>query len=886
MRSLSRLRAAARNLLRRDDVERDLDDELAAYVDLLAAEKVRAGLGPAEARRRALVEAGGVEQTKEHVRDARAGVALERVKGDIGHALRGLRRSPGFTFAAIATLAIGIGLNSALFTLVYSVLARPLPVRDAGEVVNVYQRIRRGAHGGREVRGNTSFLSYAEYQEYAKVPAFASSAAYHSRTLTVPGVGSGAIESELVTCAYFRALRVRIVLGRDFTDDECAHVGAGAVAVISHTSWLADYGGDSAVVGRLLRVNGLPVAVVGIGEPGFTGIAYKTSAMWLPLTMQPALDHGRDSILVHREASWLVMAARIAPGATIDEARAQVQVTGRRLDAAAPGRLVETSVARGAYVNFPNVSSEGALPILLTLLLGFTIVAMACANVVNLFLARGLARRRELAIRLAIGASRSQLVQQLVIESALVALAGAALGMTFVLALPRALRSLGAIAEFQLDASPDARIVAYVFFAAIVCTLLVGLVPALQTTSLDLASAFKGNPMFGRRTLRPSRLRAVVVGIQLGGSALLLAMAGLFIRSAQHAIGTDPGYATRNVVAFALNAGALGYDSTRARVTYAALIDRARRYPGTIDVALAGKLPLLATNRIGVTLPADRGTDRNTRVVDVVTVSGSYFHTMGMRIIRGATFDSTALALRGREAVISAAMASLLWPGIDAVGQEFVAADQTFKVVGIASDAAVNSLGRMGDAVAYLEAATPLEKRIVVRTSGSPAALIAELPRAARAIDPQLVVTPERFEERLALVLLPARLVAGATATLGGLALILAAIGVAGVVSFGLGQRRHEVAVRLAVGATGHQVVALMMRQATRPIVVGMACGLVLALGLGQLAREFLFGVSALDPSAYGAMLVVLASTALLATYLPSRRAARIDPASTLREDA
>ena len=880
-----RTRAFIRNVVQRESAERELDAELRAFVELLTDQKIRAGADPVVARRLAMIEAGGVEQVKEQVRDARTGAWLDGVCRDISHAVRGLRRAPGFTIAVVATLAIGIGLNSALFTVVYSALARPLPVRDPGDVVNIYQRLHSGGPRGREVRGNNALISYAEYLEYAKLPALATSAVFHSRTLNIDGETSGPIAAELVSCNYFRTLRTRVVLGRDFTDDECARLGDGPVVVISDATWRAHYGADSSVVGRTIQVNGLPVKVVGVAEPRFNGVAYQPAALWMPLTMQPALDHGRDSIITRENASWLTMVARLSPAATLDEAQGQAQVVARRLDATHAGRKIDASVVRGALVNFPIVASEGAVPIALVMLLGFTIVALACANVVNLSLSRGLARQREVAIRLAIGASRAQLVQQLLIESALVAAVGSAVGFAFVLAVPRTIAALTSlIGDFQLDASPDARVIAYIFAVAIGATLLIGVAPALQATRVDLASAFKGGMTFGRRTIRPARLRGAVVGVQLGGSAVLLVLSALFVRAARHATTTDPGYATKNVVAFQINASAIGYDTAQARRLYTTLIDRLRQLPTVAGVAMVGKLPLLSTNRMGVSLAEDAAPNPELHVVDVAFISGSYFSTMSMRIIRGSTFDSTALMSRDREAVVSEAMAERLWPSLEAIGHRFNAAGRTYRVVGIASNAAANTLARTNDAVAYLEPASPLGQQIVVRTTESPAGVIAALPAWLHEIDPRLNVQTERFENRIALHLLPARVVAGSTATLGALALVLAAIGVAGVVSFGLGQRRQEVAVRLAVGATGAQVVTLMMQQATRPIVIGIGAGLAIAIGIAQVMRGFLYGLSPADPATYALMATVLALTALVATWVPSRRAARVDPATVLRD--
>jgi predicted permease len=880
---LSRFAAAWRNLFRRARVERELDDEVRAYVDLIAAENIARGMPPDAARRAALVEAGGVEQTKEEVRDTRAGAWLDAVGRDVRHTLRGLARAPGFTVAVVATLAIGIGFNSALFTVVYAALARPLPVRDASRTVNVYQRLKSGGHRGREVRGASWLVSYREFQRYAELPAFASAAAYYAQGLTVSGVENHIVSSELVTCGYFRTLEVRFALGRGFTDEECAHPGSGPVAVVSDASWHAWYGADSSVIGRVVHVNGSAVTIVGVTEPGFGGVSYQRASMWLPLTLQPTLEHGRDSILVRDNASWLTMVARLAPDATLAQARAQAAVTGSRLDAAEPGQKTIPTVVAGAFINFPEVSTQGGLPLALTFLLGLTIVAIAGANVMNLLLARGLARGREISIRLAIGASRRQLVRELLVESGVLSFSGAVIGFAFVLAVSPTKRLLSPMGGLQVNVSPDLRVVAYVFLVAIVTTMMIGLTPALQTTRVDLATAFKDGGAFGTRGLRPSRIRSVIVGVQMAGGAMLLAIAGLFVRGALRAMTADPGYATHNVVAFSTNAAPLGYDAPRATILYRQLMDRIRRTPGVLDVAIVGRLPLLARNSGSIRV--DRGTDTAVYVPDIAVVSASYFHTMGMRIVRGSTFDTAAASGAKCPVIVSGSLATILWPQQEPLGQRLKSGDYWFRVVGIASEAATSSLERTAEPTVYFQAMSPLERSIVVRTSASPTALIAAVPGWARELDPALMVQSERFEDRIALVLLPGRFVAATTAVLGLLALLLAAIGIAGVVSFGVGQRRREIAVRLAVGATARQVVALMMQQGSRPIVAGVASGLTLAVGLGFVARRFLFGVSPLDPIAYLAMAAPLAVTAFLATYLPSRRAAHIDPASTLRDD-
>jgi predicted permease len=370
----------------------------------------------------------------------------------------------------------------------------------------------------------------------------------------------------------------------------------------------------------------------------------------------------------------------------------------------------------------------------------------------------------------------------------------------------------------------------------------------------------------------------------MAGSAMLLATAGLFLRGALRASAIDPGYATHNVVAFSTNAGPLGYDTTRAAALYRALTDRIRQTPGVVDVAIAARLPLRARNTGSVRV--DRGADSATYNTDVATVSPSYFHTMDMRIVRGSAFDTVSTTALEPPVVISGSLAALLWPNEEALGRRLASGTKWYRVAGIASEAAASSLERPAQPIVYFMARSPLERQLVVRTTTSPDVLIARVPAWARQLDPAIIIQSERFEDRIALSLLPGRLIAASTATLGTLALLLAGIGIAGVVSFGVSQRRREIAIRLAVGATSPQVVALMMRQGGKPLLTGTAIGLALAIAIGFVARGLLFGVNPLDPLAYAAIVVVLGASGFAATYLPSRRAALIDPASALRDDA
>jgi predicted permease len=809
---------------------------------------------------------------------------LDRIVQHLHYGLRGMRRQPGFTTAVVATLAIGIGLNTALFAFLYACFLRPLPVRDADRLVNVYQRF--SGRAPRRVQGLTSMVSWAEFKAYtAGSRAFAGTAAYRDEDLAFAGDPDGIVRGELVSCGYFQTLQVRLALGRAFLPDECAHPGDGTVVVLGHGVWASHFGADTAAIGRTIRLNNVPVTVVGVAERGFSGVMAQSAEMWVPVTMQPTLAHGRDSVLTHPAASWLMMVGRLRPEASAQQAGAELALVARQLDSEHPGRTTSVLIVPGALLNFPEARSEGAMLAAFIGLLSALIIAMACANVMNLLLARGMLRRREVGIRLAVGATRGRLIEQMLIESGLLALLGAAFGMAFLIALPPALRAIAPVDGFQVNASPDASVVGYAFGVAIVTTLLFGLLPALQATSVDLVSAFKGGLTVRRTQLRPARLRDAAVGLQVALSALLLTVAGLFLRGVGHAAGIDPGFETRNVVAASLNLEPLGYDTARARIAHDELRARIASMPGVAGVAMAERLPLLGRHSEDVSLHSVTGGDGSVNV-DVAEVSGAYFGTMGIDVERGRAWtDAEARAGGDRPAVVSRSMAQRLWPAGDAIGQRFGAAGVWYRVTGIAAEARHASLDRTELPFAYLAAVQPLGMSIVARTHGSPAPLLTALPAWARAIDPAIVVRTEKLEDRLQVVLLPARLIAGMTGALGAVALLLAVVGIYGVVSYAVTQRRREVALRVALGASARGVVALMMRQGIRAVAIGLGVGLALAAIASVVTRRLLFGLSPIDPVAYLVIPLILLAVSLGAMWLPARRAGAVDPATVLREE-
>jgi len=883
---------------RRDDRDfrEEIESHLAHEADRQTAQRGLAADEASAAARRAF---GNVTHAQERYHESHRWAWLERIGQNARYALRALRTRRGFSFAAIVTLGVGIGFNTAIFTIFYAVAFRDLPVREADRLVNVYQEF----HGeyGRSVHGMQSMVSYPEYENYlaaidstrARGGALSAAAVFASVDLAFDRTATG-LRGEYVSCNYFQVIGAPMRLGRTFTPDECRNLGGPAVAVLSHDTWTHALGADPAVVGSTVRLNQIPFTVIGVAEPGFGGLSFLSAGVWVPVTMQPAIDHGRDSIIL-RDWSWMIMAARLAPAGSIDAARAQLSVVARQRDAALyPRRETRLVIAKGALLNFPEVRRQGALAAGLITALGALIVAMVCANIMNLLLARGIARRREIGIRLAIGASRGRLVEQLLTESGILALLGGALGFVLAYALPQLVPRLIPVPGLQLDLAPDGRVLAFSCVVSLITALAFGLLPALQATNVDLVSASKGGLNAGKRQLRPSRVRAFIVGVQVAGSALLLIVSALFIRAASSAANVHPGYSTKNVVSFGFNLTQLGYGAERMRTTLESLRDRVANTPGVASVAFASPLPLLGRSTDIVT-PEDSATALRSRMNDVAMTlaSGSYLATMEIPLVAGRAYTDAEAQRPGDYApvVVSQSLARGLWGSESVLGKRFRTGNLRYLIVGVAANTRAVSLGNSTTPFMYLPAAFGGDQyrqgrlRLVARVDGSMSELERVVPQWARELDPSIVVDGQRLSERVALELTPARLASAVSATMGALAMLLALVGVYGVVSFAVSQRTRDIAVRLALGASQTGVVRLMMRQGSRAVLIGLVVGVAGALVVGKVIRRFLLGVSPLDPIAYLAMAALLLIAAFAAMYTPARRAARVDPALTLRDE-
>jgi predicted permease len=862
--------------------EQDFHDEIEAHL-ALEAERLAAveNLSPADAAARAHRAFGNVVHAEERFYQSNRWRWLDQARQDLGYALRGLRTRPGFAFTALLTIGIGIGVNTAVFTLFYSLIARPLPVQDPAGLYNLYQQF--SGDYSRRVDGMSSLIGWPEYQAYvAGNHTFSALAAYGDIKVALERARDGAALGQFVSCNYFRVLGTRVPLGRGFGEDECTAAGTAPVAVISHRLWRDAFASDSAVIGQGIELNHARLNIIGVAAPGFEGIGLQSADVWLPMLQQPVVDRERDSLL-SQETSWLYVIGRLPAGASLASAKRDMRIVARELDARHPGRTTQVSLERGALLNAPEVRREGTLVGGVIGGMALLVLVIICANLMNLLLARGIARRREIAIRLALGGSRRRLISQLITESLVIALGGGAIGVALAAVLPVMLVRVLPLPIHQLDLSIDPTILGFALLLSTLTALAFGLVPALHATRMQLATAIKGGAAGGDGRHHPGRLRAAVVGVQIAGSTCLVILSAVLLRSASRQASLDPGYNPDGVMAIALNLPQLGYDSTRARALYADLTARLTATPGVERVALAENLPLLS--RHGEPAKPLDGTDRSVQA-DWNVVSGEYLSLMQTPLVSGRMFTDAEAATGGeRPAIINRTFATLLWPGADPLGHAFEANSRKYRVVGIAANASNISLAERPGPFGYMPAPSgdPRGMQLILRTRGDVSGIEGDLREITRALDPSIVVKAERLTDRMDVALLPAKISSLVSSSLGALALLLAMVGIYGVVSYGVSQRRQEIAVRLALGARADQVVRRMMRIGMPAAVSGLVIGILLAGALSQVLRTLITDIPIVDLVPFVAVTAGLTAIVALATWLPARGASRIQPASALR---
>ena len=819
---------------------------------------------------------------------------MQALVKDVRYALRLLARSPGFTAVALLSLGLGIGANTAVFSLVNAVILRPMPVEDADSLVAIYTTDERNP--------GTIPVSHLNFEDLRDQNTALSGMAAMSfgQVNYLPDDGESSQEPiQLVSGNYFDLMGVRMALGRGFRAEEDGAPGAHPVAVLSWAFWQRELGGSEDVLGRTITLNRTPFTVVGVTARTFTGTFPFGPSLWVPMAMhdvaQPEMQwYGQ------RRGLFLFPVGRLREGVTVEQARASLRAVMANLEREYPvdnaGRSADLQPLVEARI---NPGGQGQLLTLSRLLLATVglVLLIACANIANLLLARASRRRRELAVRLAIGASRWRLVRQLLTESVILAVAGGALGLLLANWLASTLVTMPNLLPLPLDETGlvlDPRVLAFTLAVSVATGLIFGLVPALEASRSDVVGAIKQESLAGGEGR--AWLRKGLVAGQVALSVVSLVAAGLFLRSLSATVRIDPGFATGEVATLSVNLGREGYDEARGSLFYRQLVEHAGALPGVVTASMAQSVPLGTAGFLrSVYLDSSDATEMDRRFVNVNYVSPGYFGTTDIPLLRGRDFDGRDTSGAPPVAIVNEAMARQFWPDGDALGQRFrfFGEDEATEVVGVVRNSKVNALAEDPPvAVAY----EPLYQdyqpfaSLLVRTDGPAGPVASSLRGAVAAIDPALaVLNVTTLEDQVRQSLTGQQTLTAVVGLLGGVALLLATMGLYGIASFWVGQRTREIGLRMALGAKPAGMLALVMRQAMLVVAIGLAAGLAVAVGVGTLVRAqvqaMLVDVSPTDAGTYAGTAVVLCLVALLACLVPARRAARIDPVTALKQE-
>jgi predicted permease len=814
---------------------------------------------------------------------------------DLRFAARLLVKSPGFTAVAVLSLALGIGANTTIFTLVNAVLLRPLPMEDSGRLVAVFTTDERN-RGSFFNYMQTSRLNFEDYRKANDV--FTGLVAYNGVPVAFSGKGEPEqIIGEMVTGDFFSLLGVRPALGRGFLPDEDRVPGASLVTVLSYNFWQRRLGGDPAVVGQTITLNGHAFTVVGVAPKGFKGAnAIFAPALWVPIMTHPQLAtgflaEGMDS----RRALLFGMAGRLKPGVTLAQAEAKLKTIAGQLAREYPdddgGRSVALLPLAQATINPAFRENMVSAAGLLLTVVGLVLL-IACANVANLLLARASVRQREVAIRLSLGASRGRLVQQLLTEGLLLALVAAFFGMLIAYwaqGLLWSQRPPGLAAD-AIDLTPDWRVLAFTLAVSVVTALVFGLAPAFTASRPNIVSELKqrGGPAIGGN--RPFNLRSLLVAGQVALSLVALVGAGLFVKSLGNAQRIDPGFDHEKLAVLTVDLGAQGYGEERARDFQRRMLERAAALPGVERATLASEIPLFAGGFMRTVFPegVDSSDRKNGKLVQLNTVEPGYFETMGITLKRGRDFAASDHPHAPHVVVINETMARQFWPDQDALGKRFKFFGQDWwnEVVGIARDGKYNFLGENPQPHIYLSLTQVFEPAVSLhlRSSGDPATALGMARREVQELDRALPITNVfTFGEILRQSLWAPRMGASLLVVFGLLSLLLAVIGIYGVMSYSVNQRTRELGLRMALGADQGDVLKLVVRQGVTLAAFGIALGLALSFAGTRLVGNLLFDVTAHDPLIFVGIPLLLGVAALAASAQPAWRAARVDPTVALR---
>ena len=920
---LKNLNSGLNSLFDKSRVNRELDEELEAYLEASVADKTNAGMSTKAALKAAHAEMGSQATVKHQVWTSRWESVPDNILQDLRFAFRQLTKTPGFTLVALLSLALGIGANTAIFTLLNAVLLRPLPVPQPERLVLFGEGKQVGSTSGLP-NGTVQLVSYPFYKAFTKdftaqTSLFSGLAAVSSiqfgSHISVAGGEAERIHIDLVSGSYFNVLGVPAALGRTLSASDETAPGANPVAVISYAWFQRRLQGNPAALGQSLRIQGHDFTIIGVASAGFEGHAPGQPAdFWIPLTMEKEISPGWNG-LGDKEFQSLYILGRLAPGATMDKASAPTNLLFRNiirseflssapsahdLDDLAHARIDLTSFAAG----LPGLRRlfSGPLEILMGLVI--LVLLIACANIANMLLARGVARIRELAVRQALGATRARIVTQLLTESLLLSLAGASLGILFAWRGCRLLLALGTPSTdaLPLNISPDYRVLGFTLGVTLFTALLFGIAPAMRSTRLALIPALKEGRGSSSAHTRSTLSRGLIVG-QITLSLLLLTAAGLFLRSLANLTHVDLGFNPRNVTVFNLDEEAANLPAPSGKDTR--LIQLQQQIERTVQSqpgVQSASFSMFTFNQgewsDGITMQDVPRTKENNRDVLFNTIGVDYLKTFAIPILAGRNFNPQDTATSPHVALVNETLARTFVPNGSALGRHFCLCDENpnqpldIEIVGIVRDAHYVGLGESRQMAVYFPYSQHPQYfgNLSVRTTLSRAALVPAVRRAIAAVNPNIAINHiESLEDEVTGSIATERLIGLLSTFFAVLAVFLAAIGIYGLISYSVVRRTNEIGIRLALGSQTRALLWLIFRESLVLLAVGLVVGLPVAFAIAHALTAFLktqlFQVDTLDPITFCSAIAVISGMTVLAAWLPARRATKVDPMVDLRCD-
>ena len=820
---------------------------------------------------------------------------MDTLLQDIRYTFRVLGKKPGFAAVAILSLALGIGANVAVFSLVNSVLFKPMPVKEPERLAALYTTEAQS-----RIPSGFSHPDYVDYRDNSEVFTDLMGFTGIPLNLSAGGDQPELIWGEMVTGNYFSGLGVETVVGRGFMPEEDLTPNSHPVAVISYSFWQRRFSSDPDIAGKTIKLNNHDFTIVGVAPFGFTGAKFLgfIPDAWVPVMMHGQVMPGSEQILTRRASRFLSLRGRLKDGVSLEQAEAALNTRARQLEQAYPetNKNLTVNVVDGSTKVEPFITVTGVLPIISFMMMAIVglVLLIACANVANLLLARAAGRRREVAVRLALGASRTRLIRQLLTESTILSFAGGGLGLLIALWVGDLMMAYYPVLDFTTiepayDLSLDWRVIGFALAVLIITGFVFGMAPALQASKPDLVPTLKGETS---RIGGPRRfgLSNMLVIAQVALSLILLITAGLFIRSVQNAEQIAPGFDTQNIMLSSVDLGLQGYDEARGKDFYKHLVERVGALPGVESAAVAFPLPLDAYDygtRVdieGYQPPPDEG-----RVRLGYTIAGpGYFRAMGSRLIDGREFTERDSTDAPRVVIINETMASRYWPGQNPIGKRIRVGNERnpfSEVVGLAEDGKYTTLGEAPTPYMFVPLGQNYDGRMTLVVRGARAAqLMPAIRQEVRALDETLpLFGAKTIQEFMTRSLSGAQFAATLVTLFGVLAMLLAAVGIYGVMNYSVSTRTREIGIRMALGANRVEVLKMVLKQGMSLAGIGVVIGLALAFVLTRMMTSLLFGVSATDQITFIAISLLLAVVALAACYIPARRATRVDPMVALR---